>query len=129
MWPYYLFPVSAMRPSPTTTFETFIIISIICHFCVGSMFQISHVHSARSCASSSNNLFFVKMCSTLSRYFRFGLAFLLFAGTFITTLLPSYTSPLLVTCPCHFDLHFLGCFSHLCCPSNCFVSCSVRLVI
>ena len=87
------------------------------HFYVGSMCLMRLLHLARSCVSSLDNSFSDKSFPMVSIHLRFGLPLLLFPGTSIAiTLLPTYSSSLLSTCPCHFNqptfLHFLGYFSH-----------------
>ena len=62
-------------------------------------------HLARSCASSLDNYLSDKSFLMLSNHLRFGLPLLLFPGTSIAiTLLPTYPSSLLNTCPYHFNL-------------------------
>ncbi len=84
-----------------------------------SMFRISRIHAARSCACSPDNPFSVKACWTLSVHLRFGLPFLLFSvkscltlsvhlrfgplffifpGTSITTTLLPPCRPTIFTC-------------------------------
>ena len=63
------------------------------------------LHFARSCASSPENSLSDKSFLMLSNHLRYGLPLLLFPGTSIaTTLLPTYSSSLLNTCPYHFNL-------------------------
>ena len=78
---------------------------IFSHFYVGSMCLMRRLHLARSCASFLDNPLFDKSFLMLSNHLRFGLPLLLFPGTSIpTTLLPTYSSSLLNTCPYHFNL-------------------------
>ena len=75
---------------------------ILSHFYVGSMFRF---HLSRSCSSSPDNSLSDKSFLMLSNHVRFGLPLRLFPGTSITiTLLPTYSSSLLNTCPYHFNL-------------------------
>ena len=63
------------------------------------------LHLARSCVSSLDNSFSDKSFPMVSIHLRFGLPLLLFPGTSIPiTLLPTYSSSLLNTCPYHFNL-------------------------
>ena len=63
------------------------------------------LHLARSCASSLDNSLSDKSFPMLSNHLRFGLPLLLFPGTSVAiTLLPTYSSSLLNTCPYHFNL-------------------------
>ena len=63
------------------------------------------LHLARSWASSLDNSLSDKSFLMLSNHLRFGLPLLLFPGTSIAiTLLPTYSSSLLNTCPYHFNL-------------------------
>ena len=72
---------------------------------VGSVCLIRHLHLARSCASSPDSPVSDKSFLMLSNHLRFGLPLLLFPGTSIAiTLLPTYSSSLLNTCPYHFNL-------------------------
>ena len=71
------------------------------------MFLMRGLHLTRSCASSPDNNYSLsdKSFFVLWNHLRFGLPLLLFPGTFITiTLLPTYSSSRLNTCPCHFNL-------------------------
>ena len=69
------------------------------------MFLMSRLHLTRSCASSPDHSFSDKCFLMLSNHFRFDLPLLLFPGTSITiTLLPTYSSSHLNTCPYHFNL-------------------------
>ncbi len=61
------------------------------------------LHLTRSCDSSPENSFSGKSFLMLSNHLRFSLPLLLFPCTFIT-LLPTYYSSLLNTCPYHFNL-------------------------
>ena len=72
-------------------------------FYVGSVFLIRRIHLTwSSCPDSSLS---DKAFLMLSSHLRFGLPLLLFPGTSITiTLLPTYSSSLLSTCPYHFNL-------------------------
>ena len=102
--------------------------SILSHFYVGSMFLKRCLHL--SYASSPDNSLSHKSFLMLSSPLRFGLPLHLFPRPSITiTLLPTYSSSLLNTCPYHFTfLHFLGYFSRLRCPSNSSIPYSVHLV-
>ena len=63
------------------------------------------LHLARSCVSSLDNSFSDKSFPMVSIHLRVGLPLLLFPGTSIAiTLLPTYSSSLLSTCPYHFNL-------------------------
>ena len=74
------------------------------HFYVGSMFLMRCLHLTRSCASSPDNSLSDKSFLMLSDHLRFGLPLLLFPGTSITiTLLPTYSSSVLNTCPDYFN--------------------------
>ena len=78
---------------------------IFSHFYVGSMCLMRLLHLARSCVSSLDNSFSEKSFLMLSIHFLFGLPLLLFPCTSIAiTLLPTYSSSLLSTCPYHFNL-------------------------
>ena len=78
---------------------------IFSHFYVGSMCLMRRLHLARSCASSRDNSLSDKSSLMLSNHLRFGHSLLLFPGTSIAiTLLPTYSSSLLKTCPYHFNL-------------------------
>ena len=78
---------------------------IFSHFHVGSMCLVRRLHLGRSCASSPDNSLSDKSFLMLSNHLRFGLPLLLFPGTSIPiTILPTYSSSLLKTCPCHFNL-------------------------
>ena len=78
---------------------------IFSHFYVGSMCLMRLLHLARSCVSSLDNSFSDKSFLMLSIHLLFGLPLLLFPGTSIAiTLLPTYSSSLLSTCPYHFNL-------------------------
>ena len=75
------------------------------HFYVGSMCLVRRLHLGRSCASSPDNSLSDKSFLMLSNHLRFGLPLLLFPYTSIPiTLLPTYSSSLLKTCPYHFNL-------------------------
>ena len=75
---------------------------ILSHICVVSMFLMRRLHLTRSCASSPDSSLSDKSFLMLSNHLRFGLPLLLFPGTSITiTLLPTYSSSLLNTCPYH----------------------------
>ena len=81
-------------------------IFIFSHFYVGSMCLTKRLNIARPCASSPANSLSDKSILKLSNHLRFGLPLLLFTGTSIAiTLLPTYSSSLLNTCPYHFNLH------------------------
>ena len=78
---------------------------IFSHFYVGSMCLMRRLHLARSWASSLDNSLSDKSFLMLSNHLRFGLPLLLFPGTSIAiTLLPTYSSSLLNTCPYYFNL-------------------------
>ena len=78
---------------------------ILSHFHVGSMFRMTRLHLTRSCSSSTDNSLPDKSFLMLSNHVRFGLPLLFFPGTSIAiTLLPTYSSSPLNTCPCHFNL-------------------------
>ena len=63
------------------------------------------LHLARSCVSSLDNSLSDKSFLMLSNHLRFGIPLLLFPGTSIAiTLLPTYSSALLSTCPYHVNL-------------------------
>ena len=63
------------------------------------------LHLARSCVSSLDNSFSDKSFPMVSIHLRFGLPLLPFPGTSIpVTLLPTYSSSLLNTCPYHYNL-------------------------
>ena len=80
-------------------------VGILSHFYVGSMFAMKCFHLIRSCASSLDNSLSDKFLLMFSNHLRFGLPLLLFPGTSITiTLLPTYSSSLLNSCPYHFNL-------------------------
>ena len=69
------------------------------------MCLMSRLHLARSWASSLDNSLSDKSFPMLSNHLRFGLPLLLFPGTSIAiTLLPTYSSSLLNTCPYHFNI-------------------------
>ena len=71
----------------------------------GSMFLTRRLHWTRSWASSLDNSLSDKSFLMLSNHLRFGLSLLLFPSTSIPiTLLPTYSSSLLNTCPNHFNL-------------------------
>ena len=75
------------------------------HFYVGSMCLMIRLHLSRSFASFLDNSLSDKSFLMLSNNLRFGLPLLPFPGTFIPiTLLPTYSSSLLNTCPYHFNL-------------------------
>ena len=64
-----------------------------------------HLHLSQSCASYPDNSPSDKSFWMLSNHLCFGLPLLLFPGTSIAiTLLPTYLSSLLNTCPYHFKL-------------------------
>ena len=89
-------------PQVTADLLLFLIFS---HFHVGSMCLMRRLHLARSWASSLDNSLSDKSFPMLSNHLRFGLPLLLFPGTSIAiTLLPTYSSSLLNTCPYHFNL-------------------------
>ena len=68
-------------------------------------FSMRRLQWTRSCAFSPDNSLSDKSFLMLSNYLRFGLPPLLFPGTSITiTLLTTYSSSLLNTCPYHFNL-------------------------
>ena len=78
---------------------------IFSHFYVGSMCLMRLLHLAQSCVSSLDNSFSDKSFPMVSIHLRFGLPHLLSPGTSTPiTLLPTYSSSLLNTCPCHFNL-------------------------
>ena len=84
---------------------TLLLFLIFSHFYVGSMCLMRLLHLARSCVSSLDNSFSDKSFPMVSIHLRFGLPLLLFPGTSIAiTLLPTYSSSLLSTCPYHFNL-------------------------
>ena len=85
------------------------------------MFLMRRLHGTRSCASSSDNSLSDKSCLVLSNHLRFGLPLLLFRGTVLV-----FSSQYMRISLHPTFLHFLGYFSHLRCPSNCW-SCN-RLV-
>ena len=63
------------------------------------------LHLAWSCVSSLDNSLSDKSFLMLANHLHFGLPLLLFPGTSIAiTLLPTYSSSLLSTCPYHFNL-------------------------
>ena len=69
------------------------------------MCLVRRLHPGWSFASSPDNSLFDKSFLMLSKHLRFGLPLLLFPGTSIPiTLLPTYSSSLLNTCPYHFNL-------------------------
>ena len=75
------------------------------NFYVGSMCLVRRLHLARSYVSSLGNSLSDKSFLMLSNHLRFGLPLLLFPGTSIAiTLLPTYSSSLLNSCPYHFNL-------------------------
>ena len=79
--------------------------SIFSHFYVGSMCLMRRLHLARPCESSLDNSLSDKSFLMLSNHLRFGLPLFLFSGTSIAiTLLPTYSSSLLNTCPYHLNL-------------------------
>ena len=85
--------------------NSFLLFLIFSHFYVGSMCLMRRLHLARSCMSSLDNSFSDKSFPMVSINLRFGLPLLLFPGTSIPiTLLPTYSSSLLNTCPYHFNL-------------------------
>ena len=66
------------------------------------MCLVRRLHLGRSCASSPDNSLSDKSFMMLSNHPRFCLPLLLFPGTYIPiTLLPTYSSSLLKTCPYH----------------------------
>ena len=76
---------------------------VLSYFYVGSMFLRRCLHLTRS--SSPYNSLSNKLFLMLSNHLRFGLPLLLFPGSSIPiTLLPTYSSSLLNTCPYHFNL-------------------------
>ena len=105
---------------------------IFSHFYVWSMCLMTRLHLSRSCASSlDNNSLSDKSFLVLSNHLRFGLPLLLFPGTSTAiTLLPSYSSSLLNTCPYYFNL--LSCtfldISPTFVASNSFIPYSVQIV-
>ena len=89
---------------PRDIYSSFLFL-IFPHFYVGSMCLMRLLHLARSCVSSLDNYFSDKSFPMVSIHLRFGLPLLLFPGTSIpVTLLPTYSSSLLNTCPYHFNL-------------------------
>ena len=93
-----------MKYSPHI-YKTILLFLIFSHFYVGSMCLMRLLHLARSCVSSLDNSFSDKSFLMLSIHLLFGLPLLLFPGTSIAiTLLPTYSSSLLSTCPYHFNL-------------------------
>ena len=72
---------------------------------MGSIYLTRRLHLARSCASFLDNSLSEKSFLMQSNHLRFGLPLLLFPSTSIViTLLPTYSSSLLYTCPYHFNL-------------------------
>ena len=88
-----------------STILVFFFYRTVSHFYVGSMCLMRRFHLARYWASSIDNSLSDKSFLMLSNHLRFILPLLLFPGTSITTtLLPTYSSSLLNTCPYHFNL-------------------------
>ena len=78
---------------------------ILSHFYVSSMCLMRRHHLVvRSCVSSLDNSLSDKSFLMLFNHLCFGLPLILFPGTSIAiTLLPTYSSSLLNTCPYHFN--------------------------
>ena len=126
-----LLPTYSSSLLETCPYHFNLLFFIFSYFYVGLMCLVRRLHVGRSCTSSPDNPLSDKSFLMLSNHLRFGIPLLLFPGTSILiTLLPTYSSSLLETCPYHFNL--LSCtfflyFSHFCRPSNSFIPNSVHL--
>ena len=88
------------------TRHAFFLFRIFSHFYVGSMVCLMRrLHLALYYASSPDNSLSDKSFLMLSNHLRFGIPLLLFPSTPIPiTILPTYSSSLLNTCPYYFNL-------------------------
>ena len=89
----------------------FFFFRIFSHFYVWSMCLMRRHHLVvRSCVSSLDNSLSDKSFLMLFNHLCFGLPLIVFPGTSIAiTLLPTYSSSLLNTCPYHFKFNLLSC--------------------